>query len=350
MKKIDLNLLKKLCDFSGISGDEKTVRDFIIKEIQDYATDYRVDPLGNLIVFKKGKFEAKTKLVVSAHMDEIGFIVTHISEKGFLKFTNVGGINSLAVPAQRVAIGEKNIPGVIGLKAKHLQTPSELSENVEIDSLRIDIGAKDRSEAEKYVKIGDAVVFQNMFKGNDDNEEKYGVVKSKALDDRAGCALLIELIKSELKYDTYFSFVVQEEVGIRGSHVAAYAINADKALILDVTTASDVPGVAEENQVTCLHQGPAISFMDKHTVYDREYIKLAKETAEGLSIKCQYKRAAVGGNDAGSFHLSRCGAKCISLSMIARYIHGALAIAATEDLNSWATLAYELINVMHEHD
>lgn len=339
---INIDLLKKLCNFNCVSGDEKRIRDFIIKEIKPYATDIKVDNLGNVLVFKKGESTPDKKLVVNAHMDEIGFIVTHICDNGSLKFSTVGGINKLAVPAQRVFVGENEVFGVIGLKPKHQQTPLEMSTPLEIQDLSIDIGATSKEEALKYVDIGDCVCFETYF------DVKNGIIKGKALDDRAGCLILIDMIKSHLKYDTYFTFVTQEEVGLRGSKVAAYNVNPDMVLNLDVTTASDVAGVSHEKEVAQLHHGPAISFMDSATVYNREYFKLAKKTANDLGVTYQYKRATTGGNDAGSFHLSRGGAKCISLSLICRYIHSSEGIIAIEDFENWEKLSFKLIETMQE--
>lgn len=339
---IDLKLLEKLCSFCCVSGDEKKIRDFILAQVRPFADDIKVDNLGNLIVFKRGAAAASKKVVVSAHMDEIGFIVTHICDDGTLKFANVGGINKLAVPTQRVLVGSECLLGVIGLKPKHLQKPDEVNIPVEIDTLCIDIGAVSKQEASKRVSIGDSVCFEPVFDITED------VIKAKALDDRAGCLLLIDMIKSELKYDTYFTFVTQEEVGLRGSTVAAYTVAPDRALILDVTVASDIAGIPPEREVAKLRHGPAVSFMDAHTVYDREYLKLATQTADSLGLPYQYKRAVTGGNDAGSFHKARGGAKCVSVSLICRYLHCCLGIITLQDLENWRTLSFELLNTIHE--
>lgn len=340
---INLELLEKLCNLSGISGDEKSVREAIIEEIKPYATEIKVDNLGNIIVFKKGKSTPPKKLVVSAHMDEIGFIVTHICDNGTLKFATVGGLNKLAIPTQRVLVGDKKVFGVIGLKPTHQQTAEEMSTPVEVEDLNIDIGAESKEEALQYVDIGDSVSFEPIF------DVKDGIIKGKAMDDRAGCLMLIEMIKSDLAYDTYFTFVVQEEVGLRGSKVAAYSVNPDMALVIDVTVASDVAGIPPEKEVAKLHSGPAISFMDNATIYDKDYFRLAKETANKLGVTYQFKRSTSGGNDAGSFHLSRGGVKTISLSLICRYIHCCVGIIALDDLENWQKLISSLITAMHEY-
>ena len=232
-----LNELKNLCLIDGISGDEGRVREYIISKI-DGKCEYTIDPMGNLLAFKQGKKEPKNKVMLSAHMDEIGFIVTYICDNGFLKFTNVGGIDPKIAVGRSVRIGENNISGVIGNKAVHLCHGDEEKTAPKLDKLYIDIGASSKEEAEKYVNIGDSVHFISDFV--EFGEDK---IKAKAIDDRFGCAIMLKMIESELEYDTHFAFLVQEEVGCRGAGAAVFSIRPDYAIVLEATTASDISGV-----------------------------------------------------------------------------------------------------------
>ena len=202
-------LLKRLCTLDGISGDEGSVREFIISEIKDFC-EWRTDNLGNIIAFKKGDKKPAKKILLDAHMDEVGLIITSITEKGFLNFTTVGGIETEALLFRAVKINDK-INGVISGKPIHLLSGDEGKKPPKTDSLYIDIGADSKQEAEKYLSVGDSAVICGGFT---ENGQK---VISKALDDRVGCAVLIELIKSYSEYDFYVSFSVQEEIGVRGA-------------------------------------------------------------------------------------------------------------------------------------
>ena len=208
---MDKRLLKELSELSGISGDEGLVRDFIISEIKDTNADIRTDNMGNLIVFKKGRKTPERKLLISAHMDEVGFIVTFITEDGFIKFDEVGGIDRRVVLGKSVKI-RNNVRGVITARPMHLLSGEQRDSIPKLDEMYIDIGASSREEAEQYVSLGDSVTFESEFLWKDN------IITGKAIDDRAGCAVMIDMIKSELEYDTYFSFVVQEEVGLRGQY------------------------------------------------------------------------------------------------------------------------------------
>ena len=228
-------LIKELCNLSGVSGNETEVRNFIKEQITPYADEIKVDNIGNLIALKKGN--SSKKVMLSAHTDEVGFIISGINDKGFLEFKTVGGIDTRVIISKKVLVGTKKIPGVIGMKAIHLQKKSERETVPEVSSLYIDIGAKDKDEALEYVKIGDYVSFDTCFA-----EMSCDTIKAKAIDDRAGCAILMELIKKPVKYDTYFCFTVQEEVGLRGARVAAHRIMPDIALVIESTTCNDVYG------------------------------------------------------------------------------------------------------------
>ncbi len=328
-------LLKELCMSNGISGDEKIIRDIIISEIKDYATKFTVDPLGNILAFKAGKEKAKNKVLLSAHIDEVGFIVTEITEDGLLKFDEVGGIDRRVVLGDRVVVGN-NISGVVGIKPVHLSKGDAQNKIPEYENMYIDIGAKDKNDALKFVSYGDSVNFKSFYQNNGKT------IISKAIDDRAGCCMLIEMIKAELPYDMYFSFVVQEEVGLRGATTAAYTIKPDYAIILEATTAADIPSVEENKQVCKVSGGTVVAFMDKRTIYDKELIKKSFEIAKSSGNKIQYKKAVAGGNDAGAIQKSCSGVRTIALSVPCRYLHSQLSLISIDDYNSTLNVAFEL--------
>lgn len=320
-----LELIKELSVLSGISGRENAVRDYIIEQIKDCA-EYSVDPLGNLLVFKKGKNAAKNKVMLDAHMDEVGLIVTAITSEGFLRFTKVGGIDSRVILGRTVKVGEKAVNGVIGIKPVHLVDKKAESDIPKADDLYIDIGAKSKEEAAEYVRLGDSVWFESDFIGFGN-----GFVKSKALDDRAGCAILVEMIKSELEYDMWFSFSVQEEIGTRGAQTAAFTIAPDYAIAVETTTAADISGVKDEKRVCICGKGGTVSFMDRSTLYSKELFDKAFEIAERKNIPCQPKTMVAGGNDSGAIHKSRGGVKVLTVSIPCRYLHSPSCVIKFDD-------------------
>ncbi len=320
-----LELIKELCLLPGISGRENAVRDFIIGQIKDYA-EYSIDPLGNLLVFKKGKNCAKNKVMLDAHMDEVGLIVTAITSEGFLRFTKVGGIDSRVILGRTVKVGDKAVNGVIGIKPVHLVDKKDEANIPKADDLYIDIGAKSKEEAMEYVRLGDSVWFESDF-----IEFGEGFVKAKALDDRAGCAVLIEMIKSELEYDMWFSFSVQEEIGTRGAQTAAFTIAPDYAIAVETTTAADISGVKDEKRVCICGKGGTVSFMDRSTLYSKELFDKAFEIAERENILCQPKTMVAGGNDSGAIHKSRGGVKVLTVSIPCRYLHSPSCVIKYDD-------------------
>lgn len=320
-------LIEKLTNLYGVSGDEGEVREFIKKEIEPYADEIFTDTIGNLIAKKCGS--DKKRVMLSAHMDEVGFIITEINDKGYLSFQTVGGIDPRVIISKKVVVGKDRVCGVIGMKAIHLQKRSERESVPEIKDIYIDIGAKNKKDAEKKVKVGDYACFDTRF-------SRFGedTIKAKALDDRAGCAILLELIKKPVKYDTYFCFTTQEEVGLRGARVAAHRVNPDIALVIESTTASDVYGTDEHEYVTSMGGGAAVTFMDRTTIVDREFCRWLYDSAREAGIAVQYKRATTGGNDAGRIHLTRSGVKTASVSVPARYIHSPASLVSEKDIDA----------------
>lgn len=304
-----VDLLKQLCLIDGTSGDESAVREFVISQIKDYC-QYSVDNLGNIIAFKKGRLTPNKKILIDAHLDEVGLIITHIDANGFLRFKTVGGIDTAALMFRRVLINGKTL-GVIGGKPVHLCDGDERKKLPSADSLYIDIGATNDKEAQTLVCVGDCAVMCSDFTQLGDK------ILSKALDDRIGCAILIDLLKQDSQYDFYASFSVQEEIGLRGAGVAAFSVEPDAAIVIDGTTAADVAGVAESKRVCAQGEGAVVSFMDGATSYDREYYNAALAS----EIPAQSKCAVAGGNNAGAIHVSRGGVRTLALSVPCRYIH-----------------------------
>lgn len=332
--------LEELCLINGASGDESRVRDFIKSKIS--ADEMFTDNLGNLIVFKKGKKRAKNKIMFSAHMDEVGFMITHINEEGFLSFGEVGGINPSVVLGRGVRL-ESGVPGVIGTKAVHQQSADERKNQPEIKSLYIDIGASSREEAEKYAPLGSYAYFDDDFFEFGD-----GFIKGKAVDDRAGCLIMMNLINSGPEYDAWYAFTVQEEIGTRGAGTAAFSVAPDIAFVLESTTACDIAGVSGAKKICELGKGAVVSYMDNGTIYDRELYDLAMKTALESQIPVQTKTLIAGGNDSRSIHISRGGVRTCAISVPCRYLHSPSCVIKESDFNAVKALAEKMLGAAAE--
>lgn len=331
-----LDLIKKYSQLPGPSGNEQAVRNAIIEDIKDYASDIKTDALGNLIVFKKGKNPAKVKLMVDAHMDEVGFIITGITNDGYLRFETVGGIDSKVLLSRQVKIGD--ITGVIGGCAVHLLEKEQRSKVVKTNKMVIDIGAKSKQQALKYVNIGDTAVFDTDFK------KLGGKIATKALDDRFGCAILTKLIQSDLKYDCYFTFTVQEEVGCRGAATAAYQLEPEVAITVEATTASDIASTPDDKKVCSQGSGAVISFMDNGTIYDKQLYIATFKVAKENNIKVQPKAAIAGSNNSSIIHKTKGGIRTLSVSLPCRYIHSGYCVADVNDIDE----VFNIVKIMAE--
>lgn len=315
----------------GTSGGEQAVREQI-RALLPANAESRTDAMGDLLVRIKGKERAKNTVLVEAHMDEVGFIVTYIGANGLLRFSAVGGISRSVLCGKRVVF-ENGVKGVIGVVPIHLLEPDKKRDLPEPDDLYIDIGAPDRETAETLVSVGDTAVFASEPILFGDHK-----IKGKALDDRAGCAMLLAVMHSELLYDTQFAFSVQEEVGTRGAAAVAFAVRPDYAIVAETTTAADISSAKPHQKVCFLGKGPAISFMDRSTVYDPAVYRLAAETAEKNGIPYQFKTVVAGGNDSGAIHKSGGGVKTLSVSLPCRYLHSPACILDTRDIEAGARL------------
>lgn len=340
-----LNLLKQLCALSGVSSWEDEVRDFIRTQAEPYADDIRVDALGNLIVFKKGKKSTGNKLLLSAHMDEVGLMITRIEDDGVLRFDSVGGIDRRVLMGKHVFVGPQRLPAVIGSKPIHLTTRDERKSVPKMEDLYLDIGAETREAAEKLVSLGDVAVFDPECVEFGD-----GMLKAKALDDRVGCAVLLKLLQEELPLDCTFVFAVQEEVGTRGAFGYAFSVRPEIALVVEGTTASDIPGTPEHMQVCSPGKGPVVAFMDGATIYDRGLFELMRTLAEENDIPWQTKHMIAGGTDARTIQRSRSGVRVVGLAAALRNIHSPSSVGAIADFEHMLKLARLFLQAVAEEN
>ncbi|QZY55583.1 M42 family metallopeptidase [Crassaminicella profunda] len=337
-------LLKKLCNIPSVSGNEKEVRDFIYEKIKPYVDEIKIDFLGNLIAIKKGK-ESFPSIMLSAHMDEVGMMVNSVDENGFIKFLPVGGMDDRIFVSKVVEIGKNKVKGVIGAKAIHLQEPDERKKALKHKQLYIDIGAKSKEEAEKLVSRGDYIHFDSEYIEFGEN-----LIKAKALDDRAGCAMIMEILKEKYDSTIYAVFSVQEEVGLRGAGVAAYRLNPDLALVLEGTTCYDLTDIDEPDFATRLGNGPAISLVDSGSYFDKNIIKKLLKLAEKNNIKVQFKQTTKGGNDAGRIHLTREGIPTSAISVPCRYLHSPISVIHKDDFENAIKLVSLFLESIKKED
>lgn len=325
-----LGRLEALSNLNGVSGNEGPVRRYIKEFAAPYASDMHVDTMGNLYVHKEGK---GPRIMVCAHMDEVGMLVTGILDNGLIAY-EAGGIDSRVVVSKRVVIGKDAVPGVIGAKAIHLQSRDDFARALPHEELFVDIGAKDKTDAERSVSIGDVISFTTQF-------ERLGtdLMKGKALDDRIGCAILLELLKNSYECDFHAVFTVQEEVGLRGAQAAVFRVQPDLALILEGTTANDMSEVDGHRSVTHVGNGPAISFMDRGTIVRAPMLDALKQAAVEAKIPWQLRQGTTGGTDAGAIHKALSGCYAGGISVGCRYIHSPISVASVSDFENAYKLA-----------
>ncbi|MGM0395562.1 MAG: M42 family metallopeptidase [Bacillota bacterium] len=331
--------LKELTEASGVSGNEKEVRNLIRGSLTGHVDELKVDGIGNLIAHKKGSNPNGKRLMITAHMDEIGLLIKDIDSSGLLKFMPVGGIDKRILVSKAVTVGEKKINGVIGAKPIHLQKKDEWSKVLEIDDLYIDIGATSKEEAEKHASIGDYVAFDTLYEEMGD-----GLIKAKSLDNRVGCSLLLDLLKSDIDVEIYGVFTVMEEVGLVGAGPAAHQVKPDLAIILEGTLCYEVDKLDSHKMPTRLGEGPAISLIDRTTVYDKKLREKVVEVSVAMDIPWQYRKTSMGGNDSGKIHTSGSGCPTTAISVPTRYIHSPLSVISKSDYDNTYKLVEALIN------
>ena len=337
-------LLQKLCSFSCPSGGEGRLREFIASEIKNYADSLYSDALGNLFAFVKGKKTAGKKVMFIAHMDEVGFIVTGIENNGLLRFSRIGGISGSVLCGRKIEFANGICGVIVPAVALHQLSGEKRKAVPTEEELFIDIGAESGDEAKKYICLGDKASFAADYYENEES------VFAKALDDRIGVYALIKAIKKGPEYDAVFVFSVQEEVGLRGAAVAGNRIAPDIAVVIDSTTAADLPGTEGSDRVCVLGQGFAVSFMEKATVYDERLYKFIMNAAKDRKIPVQFKTRVAGGNDAGAIHKSGKGVRCAAISTPCRYIHSAMSVARKSDIKAVADIVSVLSAELQHYD
>lgn len=331
--------LKILTELRGPSGWETAVRKQIIEWAKPLCDEVKVDRAGNVICRKKGTQPNGKGVLLAAHMDEVGFIVSGYTDDGLLRFRPVGGIDPRVVVSKWVLVGEDALPGVIGAMAIHLQTQEDRKRVLDYTNLFIDIGAKDQKEAEKLAPLGTYATFDTPYEPFGD-----GFVCAKALDDRVGCYNLLRVLEGTYESDVTVCFVSQEEVGLRGSRAAAFNQQADTVVVFEGTAANDLGDVDEQFHVCVPGKGVAVSFMDGASIANRELFKQMLSLAERTGIACQVKQGVTGGNDAASFQQVGAGARTVVLSVPCRYIHSGASVANLSDIDAQLKLAQEFIH------
>lgn len=329
---IDVPLLARICEAPGAPGFEKEIRELVLEEIKGLADDIRIDNMGNVIALKKGK-SSKKKAMAAAHMDEIGFIVTHIDDNGFIRFNPLGGFDPKTLTSQRVIVhGKKDVIGVMGCKPIHIMQPEERGKNLKLTDYFIDLGMT-KAQVEKIVSIGDPITRRSELL------ELGSCVNVKSLDNRVSVFVLLEALrvikKSRRKpaYDFYAVFTVQEEVGIRGANVSALDIQPDFGFGLDTTIAFDTPGSQPQERVTTLGKGAAIKIMDSSTICDYRMVSYMKKTADAKKIKWQPEILSAGGTDtAGLQRMTPGGSIAGAISIPTRNIHQSIEMSDKKDI------------------
>ncbi|MEO2074689.1 MAG: M42 family metallopeptidase [Bacillus sp. (in: firmicutes)] len=347
MVKLDetLTMLKDLTDAKGIPGNEREVREVMKKYITPFADEVTTDGLGSLIAKKVGK-EGGPKIMVAGHLDEVGFMVTQIDDKGFLRFQPVGGWWGQVMLAQRVTIVTRkgDVTGIIGSKPPHVLSPEARKKPVEIKEMFIDIGASSRDEAKEWgIRPGDMIV--PYFEFTVMNNEK--MLLAKAWDNRIGCAIAIDVLRQLQGTDhpnvVYGVGAVQEEVGLRGAKTAAAKIQPDIGFAVDVGIAGDTPGITEKEAMSKMGKGPQVVIYDASLVAHKGLRDFVTDTAEELNIPFQYESIPGGGTDAGSIHLTHNGVPALAITIATRYIHSHAAMLHRDDYENAVKLIVEVI-------
>ena len=356
MKSFEQNLarLRELCNVFGPTGCEDGVAAWIMDQLPAVCDRFCHDRMGNVIaLLRMGDPNAanRRRVMISAHMDEVGVMITDVCEDGLLRFETVGGIHVSVLEGRRVTVGdEKNrVNGVILSKAIHHKKRDERNKPTPLSKLYIDIGARDREEAEQYAKVGSFGTFDSEFYrfGKDG-----AFLKAKALDDRLGCAVMLEVMESLVEerltenLDLYFCFTVREEIGLSGARTAAAKIAPDLAIVLESTAVGDLPDTEYNRRVAELGAGGVLSIMDRSTIYDRPLLDFALQTAKDGEIPVQVKRYVSGGNDAGSIHKTGEGVRALALSVPTRYLHSPSCVVAVEDYRSTRRLTEAMLRAL----
>lgn len=345
--KLNLSLLNEICTTPGAPGFEKKVRELVLREIKPLVDEIEIDNMGNVYAIKKG--QNSKRVMVGAHMDEIGFIVTHIDDNGFIRFHTLGGFDPKTLTAQRVIVhGKKDIIGVMASKPIHVMSPDERNKVAKLSDYFIDTGLT-ADEVKELVSIGDPITREREF------IEMGNCVNGKSLDNRLAVFILIETLRKlkgkKIPFDLYGVFTVQEEVGIRGANVSALRINPDFGFGLDTTIAFDLPGAGKHEMITKLGEGTAIKIMDASTICDYRMVEFMKKTADKNKIKWQPEILTAGGTDtAGIQRMTEGGSIAGAVSIPTRHLHQVIEMAHKEDIQGSIDLLTACIKEIDKHD
>ncbi|NCN27583.1 M42 family metallopeptidase [bacterium] len=340
---IDFNLLKRTSETPGAPGFEKSIRELVIAEIKDHVDSLHTDRMGNLVAFKKGK--TNKKIMSTAHLDEIGFIVTHVDDKGFIRFHTLGGFDPKTLTAQRVIVhGKKDLIGVMGGKPIHVMTPEERKQSLMCQDYFVDVGLP-ADEVKKLVDVGTPITRQR------DMIEMGSCVNGKSLDNRVAVYILIETLK-KLKnpaFDFYGVFTVQEEVGLRGATVASHQIEPDIGINIDVTIAFDTPGAKEEEMIARLGKGTAIKILDGSVICDTRLVEFMKKQAEANKIPYQLEILTAGGTDSAAMQrMSKNGCIVGAISIPCRNVHQTVEMCNKDDISYSIDLLIKCVENMDQ--
>lgn len=318
-----LRLLERLCNVIAISGDESEVRKIVLEEVKPFADEVRVDALGNVLATKAGRGRKRTRVMLDAHMDEVGFMIVSDDGEGLYRFETVGGIDVRHLVGKQVYVGKERTPAVIGARPIHLLETEDYKKKVPLDALRIDVGPSGKAN------VGDRAGFATRFRRVGPS------IMAKSIDDRIGVATLVELLKhAPPNIDLCAAFSVQEEIGLRGAKVAAQYFHPDLAIAIDSTPANDLPLHDNSENIsynTKLGLGPAIYIVDGSTLHDPQLVRFLCETAEAEKIPYQLRQPGGGGTDSGAIQRSLAGIPTVSVSVPHRYTHSPISIARVED-------------------
>jgi len=327
-----LKLLEKLCNVVAVSGDEGEVRKIVLEEIKPYADEVKVDAVGNVLAVKRGSAKKRVKVMLDAHMDEVGFMLVVDEGEGIYRFETVGGIDARHLVGKQVLVGKDRTPGVIGGKPVHLMDSAESKRKVPVDAMRIDLGSGGKA------KVGDRAGFATNFRRVGPS------IMAKSIDDRIGVATVIELLKNApANIDLCAAFVVQEEIGLRGAKVAAHYFNPDMAIAIDSTPAHDLPtydGSENRSYNTKLGLGPAIYIADRSTLHDSRLVRFLSGVGDAEKIPYQFRQPGGGGTDSGAIQQSRAGIPTVSVSVPHRYTHSPISISRVDDWKNTIALLH----------
>ncbi len=345
---MNIDLLKRTCEIAGAPGFEQPIRRLVIDEVEPLVDELEVDNLGSIVTLKKGSRNPDgKKVMVAAHLDEIGFIVKHIDEQGFVRFHTLGGFDPKTLTAQRVIIhGKQDLVGVMGSKPIHVMTPEERKKTPEITDYFIDLGMK-ADQVRELVQVGNPITREREL------IEMGDCVNCKSIDNRVSVFILMETLRQlgEVPYDVYGVFTVQEEVGLRGANVAAHHINPDFGIGLDTTIAFDVPGAQPHERVTSLGEGAAIKVMDSSTICDYRMVEFMKQTADQSNIKWQLEVLTAGGTDtAGVQRMGKHGAIAGAISIPTRHLHQVIEMANKKDIEACIQLLKASLETIDQFD